>query len=195
MILHNLIRFIIYGEDKNKLKEKDIHIGMSILQNSICENINEINYTLQYIVENFNKNKHTVFYCKDEYTKIAIILEHCVVRFINHNKNIRNIIETIYLNPHKNLEQIIYYFSLGTSFCYISERYSQKYKIKKYIKSHILDGLNHLHNLGFYHGDVSLDNIVYCEKTNNYKLVDFDLSFKHCQNKNEIIRKSVRELL
>lgn len=129
------------------------------------------------------------------YQENTFVFEDIVIRFIK-NPDIYKILKD---NPHPNLETItdIYEYKKEiidretsrkieqTNYIVVSNKYSKfdkkdfdimdKDKKEKF-KNDICNAIIHLYTIsGSFHNDISFDNIVYDEKTDNYVLIDYGM--------------------
>lgn len=105
--------------------------------------------------------------------------------------NILRHYHTFEMTNSKNEELIIVieeYCSKGNLLKYIKNHSFKNSQERIYIEKGIIEGVKHLHNLGYAHCDLKLDNIL-LDKNMNAKLSDFGLCEK-CINQDSIYFKS-----
>lgn len=142
-----------YEDLEEKIKTFYLNKLMKIFNDSL-ENIGEY---FKYFMEKFNSNLNILNY-KDEYHKITIIFENCVLR-VSHQSEQYYLFKYLMEHNVDNLEEIldIKVNLESNTFCYVSKKYNiindksiVDYNVKKF-QYDIINALKNLEKIGYYH--------------------------------------------
>jgi serine/threonine protein kinase len=124
-----------------------------------------------YLVENtIDKSKYALKFCDKSDKYYSYILNEIEILKKLHHTNIIEMKE--YFHDEKKTYIILEYFDSNTLEKTIVENLHFD---KKKIANQIIEGLKHIHSIGYVHGDLTLNNIL-VNKEDNIKIIDFGFS-------------------
>jgi len=164
-----------------------------------------INYKLKLFAKKYNSNLELSRYI-DEGFKITFIFDkyrYC----INQSTELFYLLQILQQRNYTNLIKILdLEIDINTNkFFYVIRNHNPiidpsfiKNNILVTFISNLVKALYDLEKLGYYHMDVSLDNIVYQvdeDENFNFIITDFDMISSNSKASNHNIRKSVKQLI
>lgn len=187
-----------FGQINKEEFIKELELLKSDLSKKV--NLKDLEYVINLIAKKYeNTNIKIDFYKDDIGNRLTFVFNNVVLRTgkIKYNDKInpelylyKNLID----KPNENLENVLDIIELNNLFFVITEKNTQietknleesfitdkKYNLpdedKKHLINDISNALKYLENINLYHGDISLDNIVF--KLSNgkkqFKLIDYN---------------------
>ena len=128
-------------------------------------------------------------YCINQSTELSYLLQ------ILQQRNFSNLIKVLELDI--NLDNNKYFYVIRNYNPIIEPSFIKKNILVTFI-SNLVQALYDLEKLGYYHMDVSLDNIVYQvddDDNFNFIITDFDMISSNSKASNHNIRKSIKQLI
>lgn len=164
-----------------------------------------INNKLKEFSKKYNSNLELSIYIDEGY-KITFIFEEYIYS-INQSMELLNLLQILKQRNYMNLVKVLdleidvnsnrYFYIVKKHKTIIDPSFIKNDTLVTFI-TNIVQALYDLEKLGYYHMDVSLDNIVYQVDDDgnfNFIITDFDMISSNSKTSNHNIRKSVKQLI
>lgn len=144
----------------------------------------ELHKFLNYVGKTFNNKDSSLELIQHETNATVIVLKHCVIRF--YDIKLYTKLCPLFKSQNPHIEKVFehgikvnYGYTISKKIIPIDlliEQNKITKNIAEKIHDHMVIGLEHLHKIGFVHGDPSVNNSGYDPETHNFVLFDFDRS-------------------